>query len=299
MEQLFFIVIILLNDTKIKELYYEMKKKSIKDYSITQKTFELLYNESLDLYHTQFFDWNHIDKYYQSFNYISHTDANKSLFDKVYNKIKKYTIKQKWKQIIDCKKNIKTVLDVGCGTGDFLVHAKKIGFIADGVEPNKKAQELAQQKKINVVTNIEELKNKKYDVITLWHVLEHVCNYDEYIFQLKQMLNPDGLLIIAVPNFYSYDAKYYQNYWAAWDVPRHIWHFSKKAIQIIFKKHQLKIIQIKPMYFDAFYISLLSEEYKTGNKKLLKAFCIGFVSNLKAIFTKEYSSNTFFIKKAF
>ncbi|WP_372474109.1 class I SAM-dependent methyltransferase [Capnocytophaga sp. ARDL2] len=274
-----------------------MKNLTIKDYSITHKSFELMYDESLELYHTQFDDWERVEEYYQSSNYISHTDSKNSIFDKIYAQVKKYTIQQKWKQILSCKKEVRSVLDIGCGTGDFLVYAKQIGLQTKGVEPNTKAQQLAKEKSIDVVSTFAELPNQKYDVITLWHVLEHVPNYDEYIVQLKQLLNPDGLLIIAVPNFNSYDAKYYQNFWAAWDVPRHIWHFSKKAVQQIVSKHGFQLIQIKPMYFDAFYISLLSEEYKTESKNPIKAFSIGLLSNIKAFFSKEYSSNTFFYKK--
>ena len=193
----------------------------------------------------------------------------------------------------------KTVLDVGCGTGDFLLICKTNGWSVVGVEPNSKAKKLTKDKlQTDVIfENINEIKSNQFDVITLWHVLEHVPDLDEYILKLKLLLKPNGILVIAVPNYKSFDARYYKNFWAAFDVPRHLWHFSQKSIQLLFSKFNFKLEKVLPMYFDSFYVSLLSEKYKSGSSNFIKAFFVGLYSNLKAISNNEYSSLIYILKK--
>ena len=154
---------------------------------------------------------------------------------------------------------------------------------------------------VTIVTDLDELADSppsiKYDVITLWHVLEHAPNYDTYIEKLKSLLTEQGHLFVAVPNYNSYDGKHYKEFWAAYDVPRHLWHFSQHAIHKIFQKHQIHVCKIIPMYFDAYYVSLLSEKHKTGKSNILKAFWFGFLSNWKARKSSEYSSLIYILKK--
>ncbi len=266
------------------------------DYSVSKETFELVYNETYDLVITNNIPKN-LDRYYESESYISHTDGKKGLFEKMYQLVKWYTLQKKLKLINNLKTAEKSILDIGAGTGDFLKICQQNNWDTFGVEPSEKARELAQKKNIDLCKNIEIIKNKKFDVITLWHVLEHIPNLDEYITQLKKLLKPKGVLLIAVPNFKSYDASYYKNFWAAYDVPRHIWHFSKKAIEKIFMQHQMRIFKILPMKFDSFYVALLSEKYKKGKMNPFRAIYIGFLSNMKAKRKKEYSSQIFLLKK--
>ena len=134
-------------------------------------------------------------------------------------------------------------------------------------------------------------------MITLWHVLEHLPKLKNHIAVFESLLKPNGRLIIAVPNYKSYDAKYYKNYWAAFDVPRHLWHFSQNAISKLMSQNGMSVLKTKPMIFDAFYVSLLSEKYKNGSMNLIKAFWIGLRSNLKAKRSGEFSSLIYIIKK--
>lgn len=273
------------------------------DFSVTKQEFELIYNSELQLYKTNPQPAEiELPEYYKSDDYISHTDANKSFFDKLYQTVKRITLKSKL-NLIDkyVVTNEKKLLDIGCGTGDFLLAAQKKNWSVVGVEPNKNAADLAN-KKLNsesqIYASLDALMNthQKFSIITLWHVLEHVPDYDQYITKIKTLLNPNGTLIIAVPNFNSFDAKYYKSYWAAYDVPRHLWHFSIFSITSIFSNHQMKVINIKPLRFDAFYVSLLSEKYKTGRNKFLKPFLVGLLSNFKTLLNKECSSLIYIIQ---
>lgn len=292
-----------------------------KDYTVSRETFSLLKDEEIEMLITiPKPSLEELPKYYESENYISHTDAKKTIIDKVYQMAKNYAIKKKVKLVQSLIKyskskiqtpnsETKKILDIGCGTGDFLIACKNANFEVVGVEPNKNARGITNSKLQNLnpqtknqnkqlFENTQKLLEDKikFDVITMWHVLEHVPNLTEYISQLKELLQPNGTILIAVPNYNSYDAKYYKEFWAAFDVPRHLWHFSKKAIKSLFEKEEMKVEKILPMKLDSFYVSLLSEKYKTGKSNYLKAIFIGLKSNIKAKRTKEYSSLIYSIK---
>ena len=268
------------------------------DHSVSGEKFDLLYDEEYDmLITTPQPDPEKLPKYYETEEYISHTDSKKNAFEKIYQLIKKYSLNKKIKLVNKHTSKKGSMLDIGAGTGDFLLAAKKNGWITQGIEPNENARNLAKGKKIQLVDDINNLNGKKYDVITMWHVLEHIPNLIEHIKTLQNLLSDDGVLIIAVPNYKSYDALYYKEFWAAYDVPRHLWHFSKKSIENLFLKERLKVIKTKALKFDSYYVSLLSEKYKTGQMNPIKAFYIGLKSNLKAKSTGNYSSIIYIIKK--
>ncbi len=278
------------------------------DFTVSRETFTLLVDKESDILITSPQpSLEKLPSYYESLEYISHTDSKKSVFDKIYQIVKKYTISKKIKLVKSLLKDVSLnnakpkILDIGCGTGDFLVACDKKGMEVFGVEPNVNAKNITKQKIIKqgftIPNSIFDLDtNTKYDVITMWHVLEHVPNLEKYILKLKSLLQPNGILIIAVPNYKSYDAKYYKEFWAAYDVPRHLWHFSKKSISLLFSKVAMHVKFIYPMKFDSFYVSLLSEKYKTGKSNFIKAFYIGFLSNIKAKPKKEYSSLIYVLK---
>ncbi|WP_245962522.1 class I SAM-dependent methyltransferase [Tenacibaculum lutimaris] len=279
-----------------KEFYKNLKPfLNCIDYTVSEESYEVMKNEVYDMLVTSPVPSN-LDKYYLSENYISHTDSKKSLFDKVYQLVKNHTLKKKLKLINSFKTEEKTILDVGAGTGDFLKVCKTGGWKITGIEPSDKAREYAESKNIVLYENLNQVENNQFDVITLWHVLEHIPNLVEYIKQLKKLLKPNGVLIIAVPNHKSFDAKHYKEFWAAYDVPRHLWHFSKTAISKLFSLVDMNVEKILPMKFDSYYVSLLSENYKTKKSRPFNAFFIGLQSNLKAKRNGEYSSLIYIIK---
>ncbi len=271
---------------------------NVKDYSVSQETFELLYDETLDMLitHPQP-SLEKLPSYYESVDYISHTDGNKSVFEKMYQFVKGIALKNKLK-LINTQSSKGRILDIGAGVGDFLQVAKNDGWETIGIEPSAKAKTIAKSKGVSFVEDLSKLENNSFDIITMWHVLEHVPDLENQIKELKRLLKPNGTVIIAVPNFKSHDALHYGKYWAAYDVPIHLWHFSKTAIKKLFAKEDLHLVKVLPMKFDAFYVSLLSEKYKTGKMNFIKAFFIGLKSNWKGSQNLEYSSHIYLIKNA-
>ena len=270
--------------------------KKVRDYSVSKEIFELHHNPEYDLLIT--FPKPSLEKlpsYYESEDYISHTDGKRSLFERIYHLIKNIALKNKVK-LINTQSEKGNLLDIGAGTGDFLVVAKNDGWQTTGIEPSAKAKSIAINKGVNFANNLSDLESHSFDVITMWHVLEHVPNLDDSILELKRLLKPTGTILIAVPNFKSFDAEYYGRFWAAFDVPRHIWHFSKTAIEKLFAEKEMKLVEVLPMKFDSFYVSLLSEKYKTGEMNFIRAFFVGLKSNLNGKQTKEYSSHIYIIK---
>lgn len=270
---------------------------TVKDFSVSTEEFQLLLNQEYQILKTHPQpEINQLETYYQSPEYISHTDGNKNLFEKLYQIVKKYALSKKVNLINKQVSQKGKILDFGAGTGDFLVACQKNGWETTGFEPNQSAKNKAESKGVYITNNMQNVENQQFDIITLWHVLEHVPNVEQQLQQLKQLLKPNGTLIIAVPNYKSFDAIYYKQHWAAFDVPRHLWHFSKTAIQKLAQNNQMQVVQILPMYFDSFYVSLLSEKYKTGKMNFINAFYIGLLSNIKAIGSKEYSSLIYILK---
>ena len=267
------------------------------DYSVSKEAFDLYYDQDLDMLITSPQPSpENLGKYYESTDYISHTDSKRSLFEKAYHFVKGIALKNKLNLINNCSATKGNLLDIGAGTGDFLLTAKQNGWNTIGVEPSEKAKGIAINKGIKFSDSTQELESHSFDVITMWHVLEHVPNLEIQIRELKRLVKPNGTIIIAVPNYKSYDANYYGKFWAAFDVPIHFWHFSKTAVQLIFEKENIKLEKVLPMKFDSFYVSLLSEKYKNGKMNYVKAIWIGLVSNWKAKRSSEYSSHIYVLK---
>ena len=272
----------------------------VKDYSVSGEEFELIPNSEYGYLETLPQPaLDNLSNYYKSEDYISHTDSKRNLFEKVYHLVRAVSLKNKVSLINSFNSKEKTLLDIGCGTGDFLQVALKNNWKVSGVEPNDQARDIANSKTNHSIFKTQQLakfNRHSFDVITLWHVLEHLPNLEDQIKTFKKLLKPNGTLLIAVPNHKSFDAKYYKQFWAAYDVPRHLWHFNKSSISKLVSKESFIVKKIKPMWFDSFYVSMLSEKYKSGKMKPIKGFWIGMCSNLKAIASKEASSLIYIVK---
>ena len=242
---------------------------------------------------------NNVGLYYKSDQYISHNDAGGGIINTIYRAIRSYTLQSKLSLINKLNHGTGRILDVGCGTGAFLETCKAGGWHVMGVEPDLNAREVSITKlKTNISADLDTLAGSEpFDVISLWHVLEHVPELNKAITQIHQLLADKGTLLIAVPNSDSYDAAYFKEYWAAYDVPRHLYHFTPSTIDRLFRKHGFSLIQQKPMLFDASYIAMLSTRYKTGKNNYLKSIQVGLSSNAKAKHTGHSSSLTYIFKK--
>jgi len=241
---------------------------------------------------------NTIGEYYKSDTYISHSATKKGVINKIYHVVRTRAIKQKETLISSFSSN-KTLLDIGCGTGDFLGYCKKNNWNTIGLEPDEDARKLAKSNNNIQALPLDELytiKSESKDTITMWHVLEHVYNLNQDIEEYKRILKPGGHLVVAVPNCSSHDADHYKEHWAALDLPIHLYHFTPNDIKRLMENHQLELIKVLPMKFDSYYISMMSEKYKGGN--ILTGFWRGFISNIKAKKTKNtYSSQIYVIQK--
>jgi 2-polyprenyl-3-methyl-5-hydroxy-6-metoxy-1,4-benzoquinol methylase len=254
-----------------------------KDFTVSQEKFSIMECGTCSTRFTQHVPAQEsIGPYYQSDTYISHSDTSKGLISKLYKLARRYTLQNKVKNVKRVSGLDKgTLLDIGCGTGAFLHAVQTAGWQVTGLEPDSGARSLAYQLHGLQVKDNEHLNSLpagEYDVITLWHVLEHIHDLHGYLEQIVRLLKPKGTVIIAVPNYTSKDATHYNDHWAAYDVPRHLYHFTPKSMAHLAGIHQLKVVAIQPMWLDAFYIALLSEQYQHGNQRLIPAFVQGLKS---------------------
>ena len=238
-----------------------------------------------------------IGEYYKSENYVSHSGTKKGLVNKVYHIVRNRAIKQKEKLAAKHSQE-KSILDIGCGTGDFLGYCKSQNWQTLGLEPDESARKIALENnaiEAKELNHLFQLEGNSFDVISMWHVLEHVYNLNEDIEQYKKLLKKDGTLIIAVPNCSSKDAEHYKSNWAAYDLPIHLYHFRPNNMKQLFAKHGMEVVEILPMKFDSYYISMVSEKYKGGN--IFSGFWNGFKSNMAANSSNnKYSSQIYVIK---
>ncbi len=268
----------------------------VEDYLATHETFVIYKNDEYEMLVTDAPEQEKIGRYYDSQNYISHTDSKKTILDVAYQFVKEKSLKKKVALLTRFQNKKGKLLDIGAGTGDFLNVAKSEKWEVLGVEPNENARKLAIDKKVNLVQTLDEVDHKSFAVITMWHVLEHVHDLEGQLTFLKNNLNKDGVLFIAVPNFKSFDAEHYGKFWAAYDAPRHLWHFSQTSISKLFAEHQMKVVDTLPMIFDSFYVSILSEKYRSGKTMYWQSFLLGLKSNRSARASGEYSSLIYVIK---
>lgn len=274
---------------------------NLKDYFLSQEEFDIVRcNECGLLYTSPRPDAGIMQKYYDSDQYFSHQENSSGLIPRIYEFVKSFNLKRKL-SIATSGKSAGKILDIGCGTGDFLLKAKQNRWDISALEPNDHAREIASKRlDIPIIRpeDISEMPDSSFDVITMWHVLEHVENLREETEHLYRLLKAGGRLVIAVPNYQSYDAKYYKDKWAAWDVPRHLSHFDKTSMLNTFSNYKdLNINEITTLRWDSYYISLLSEKYLNHSVPFIRAMFRGFLSNLKAMSSGEYSTLVYVFEK--
>ena len=272
---------------------------TVRDHSVSQESFVVWQCSDCKLRFTQDApDEASIGRYYQSADYISHTNTSKGLVNQLYQKVRNITLEQKAALVMRQTTSKGKLLDLGAGIGAFLHTMQQKGWEVTGIEPDAGARAQARQLyglELQESQTLYTLPEGSFDAITLWHVLEHVHALHEYIIKLKELLKPGGKLVIAVPNYEALDSDTYKLYWAAYDVPRHLYHFSPKSMEALMSRHGLRILDKKPMWFDSFYISLLSSQYKNGKTKWLGAGWTGLRSNINALFNRDQCSSLVYI----
>lgn len=272
----------------------------LNDFSISKEDYEIWSCKDCDFHFTQDVPAQEfIAPYYKSEEYISHSDTKKGIVNNLYHRVRQIMLDRKFK-LVNFYSQGGTLLDYGSGTGYFpaYVQAKKKQVKAIEIDPE--ARKYSQERFGLDVYNPEALVNgafqdAEFDVITLWHVMEHLYSPGTYVQKFRKLLQKNGHLIIAVPNFTSYDAEYYGKYWAAYDVPRHLWHFSPKTMKKLVEKEGFTLVEKKRMPFDSFYVSLLSEKYKNGSSSLVGGFKRGFKSYRKAAKNVDNCSSVIYI----
>lgn len=272
----------------------------VKDKSVSQESFVIVQCENCGFKFTNPRpDEASIGKYYESEDYISHSNTNKGILSKAYKIVRSIAVKDKV-ELVSAVGSKGKILDYGCGTGYFLASCQNDGWEVEGFEPNAKANSQASITLGKKIENqsLQKFENQQFDVITLWHVLEHIHCLNETFETLNKLLKPNGAFVIAVPNADSLDAKLYAENWAAYDVPRHLYHFNQATMKRFLKKHKLSVEDIKPMKYDAYYVSLLSEKYKEGKTNMLSSVKSGFKSNYYASKNnQDYSSLIYIARK--
>lgn len=235
--------------------------------------------------------------YYDTDDYVSHTEQQEGLMDRLYMAVRSIALERKKKLINSLVSSPGKLLDFGAGTGAFLETARQGGWQVEGREPSEIAREKAAEKNLLLKSPEAPLEKADFDIITLWHVLEHLPNLQKDLARLEAALRPGGFLIVAVPNHESLDAEIYGNDWAAFDVPLHLWHFKKQNIQQLAEQHKLKLRAVKNMPFDSFYVSMLSEKNRSKGGNMLKAMFTGLRSNLAGAGSSPNMSSLIYILK--
>jgi 2-polyprenyl-3-methyl-5-hydroxy-6-metoxy-1,4-benzoquinol methylase len=273
----------------------------VKDYFLTQESFSIQQCVSCGFrFVNPRPDKEEIDRYYQSAEYISHDAEKSDLISRIYRMVRKVSIRGKF-AIVKFYCPSGQILDIGCGTGEFLKYCHSKGFEIKGIEPSEKARAYART--INAIDVSEKLDSlsamyESFTCITMWHVLEHIHDLNELIIEVKKLLSPKGIFIIAIPNSNSWDAVHYGKYWAAYDVPRHLYHFTKDTILKLASHHDLEVRKIYPQKYDAYYVSMLSEKYRTGKANYFNFILNGLWSNFQARKHKSGHSSLIFVLTA-
>jgi len=279
---------------------------SANDHLVTGRKFDILKNPETTILETHPRPTKEeLPTYYDSENYTSHNDKSAGIVSFCYRIIKSISTRRKIRigqnsLSKNTPQNKPRLLDVGCGTGDFLYSCLKKGWQINGIENNKNAKNNSRTEVSSFIfDDFEFLKSQpeRFDIITMWHSLEHIIDLKQTIVDMKKLLTNKGVIVVACPNHKSFDAMFYKESWAAYDLPRHLWHFDKDSISKLFVEHNMQLTKTLPMYWDSFYISILSEKIISKKNKFLKGVIVGLLSNVSAMFSKEHSSLIYVFNK--
>ena len=244
-------------------------------------------------------DEQSIGPYYKSENYVSHSDTQKGFFFKIYHSVRNYMLKKKRNLVCtQTELNSGKLLDIGTGTGYFPNAMIEAGWKVEGIEQDEKTRSYAASKfgfSVYDTSEFYKLPTEGFDAVTMWHVLEHVHNLDGYLKKIFSILKPNGILVVAVPNHKSFDQNHYKEFWAAWDIPIHLWHFNPFTMKKLMEKYGFKVEKKVPMPFDAVYVSMLSEQYKSGSK--LPGLFKGILFALRGKFNPDKCSSVIYVIK--
>lgn len=274
---------------------------SIVDHSITKEVFSLVDCERCGFRSTNPRpDSRTIGRYYQSAKYISHSDASSTIVERLYQVARRIGMRGKYRIVHQLHPHGR-ILDIGCGTGSFLAYLMSRGYLVQGVEPDLKARERAiAEHGIPVLPSLEQVPGfEQFQVVTLWHVLEHLPDLRSSLKRIYAQLADQGVIIIAVPDRGAWDADHYKTAWAAWDVPRHFYHFRQKDVHALLREHGFELIQTRKMWLDAPYIAILSEGYMGSPKlfALLRGGLMGVCSNLISLLTNRPTSSSLYLAR--
>ncbi len=276
------------------DLNFNQSFLQLKDYFLSGEDFQLLKDPNTQILKTLPVPEN-LDSYYESDEYLSHSKKTDSFFARCYAFAKAFNLKSKSNLIAEYAGS-DPILDIGAGVGDLVKELKINGLDAEGFEPSSKARQVAKDQGVDLKSNLENEIESSYGLISMYHVLEHVPDIVNQQGQIIKLLKSEGVLILALPNYNSWDAKFFKEFWAAYDVPRHLYHFNREAVRNFFKD-DFEVLEEKPLWFDSLYVSILSARYKKMPLPFVTGIFVGIWSNLRALFTHEYSSITYILKK--
>jgi 2-polyprenyl-3-methyl-5-hydroxy-6-metoxy-1,4-benzoquinol methylase len=264
-----------------------------KDYLVTQESFVIEEKEKGISFTRPVIADEEIDKYYNTTDYLSHS-SNKTLMSFFFNLFSKIMVKKKTSFMLGLG-GASAYLDYGCGVGKLISSMNKKGVASYGYDTSLLAISICNNKSLNASSNLDDLPNQ-YNLISFWHSLEHVSDHTKVLKKTKKMLSKNGTMVVALPNYDSFDAKFYSKFWAAYDTPRHRVHFTKKGFIKVASQLGFEVVKTKPLFLDSFYISMMSEKYKQSLFYFLKGLFIGALSNLCFLFTKQASSHVYVLK---
>jgi ubiquinone/menaquinone biosynthesis C-methylase UbiE len=273
---------------------------SCNDHFISKKDFSIFKCSACGFLFTQDYpEETEIAQYYESDNYISHSDISEGFSNKLYRVARGIMLRKK-KNLIGKITRLKkgTILDIGSGTGYFAATMKRAGWMARGIEINEKARNFSASNfelEVDSPDRITSYESNSFDCVTLWHALEHFHDPFRYISEIYRLLKPGAVCVVALPNCNSYDANHYKRFWAAWDVPRHLWHFQPSTFRIFSEKSGFILENLKILPLDVFYISLLSERYKGSSMAFFKAISKAVIFSFRSLFNKERSSSVIYL----